>query len=246
MARLIHLVTYAGDILLLFMVLLSGTIRIQDWIFRQSAERLFDEIQSIEIGHTSFQKTRSILNRWGNSGVLVEPCTQQQCEIDITISKPTIWRNSSKFIPKMLPYYRFLGGHPAIVRADVHVWIGFVQAKHYSLAIEAPPFVSVDGRHLSQYVEGKISTEPEDDASHPVRQALDKHSEYQIGSNACLGCLEIHVTFTPAASSADVQRLSQINFSCLTRQHPCRTRGDLMPNAVSENSLEMQPSVAPL
>jgi hypothetical protein len=54
----------------------------------------------------------------------------------------------------------------------------------------------------------------------------------------------IHVKFTPAAVPADVRRLSQINFSCLTRQHPCRTREEIMPNATSGMSREMQPSRA--
>ncbi len=240
------LIAYAGGIVLLFLILFFVSIRIQDLVFRHHAERLFEDVQSIEIAQTSFQKARLILNRWSNSGVFVEPCTEQQCEFDITISKPITWRDNSISIPKMLPLYRLLGGHPAIVRADIHVRNGFVRARDYSLAIEAPPIVGIDGRSLSYYVEGKISTEPEVDTNGPARQATDRHLGYQIGSNACLGCLEIHVKFAPTAGSADVRRLSQINFSCLTRQHPCRTKEDLMPNAVSENLLEIRPSDAPL
>jgi hypothetical protein len=243
--RLLIFVAYGGGLLLLILVLLSVSVRIQEWVFRNRAEHLSIDIQSIDVTHTTFQQVSSILVRWDRSGGFVGPCSEQYCDFGIAISVPTIQRDNSKLIPILLPFYRLLGGHPAIARANVNVRNGFVHAKHYSLAIEAPPIVGADGRSLTYYVEGNISTEPQAGANNPVRLPTNRDPEYQIGSNACLGCVEIHVKFTPSADPADVRRLSQINFSCLTRQHPCRTKEDIMPVAASERSQEIRPSNAP-
>ena|SRR5579864_4859594 len=243
--RLLIFVAYSGGVLLLILAVLSVSVRIQDWVFRNRAERLFSDIQSIDITHTTFQEASSIFVGWDRSGGFVGPCSEHYCDFRIGISEPIIWRDNSKLIPILLLFYRFLGGHPAIARANVNVGNGFVQAKHYSLAIEAPPIVGADGRSLTYYVEGNISTEPQAGANDPVQLPINGHLQYQIGSNACLGCVEIHVKFTPSADPADVRRLSHINFSCLTRQHPCRTKEDIMPVAASERSQEIRPSNAP-
>jgi hypothetical protein len=56
------------------------------------------------------------------------------------------------------------------------------------------------------------------------------HPEYAVGSpSGCYGCLEAHVVFTPYADPADVRRLMDINFSCLTRWHPCQKQEDILP-----------------
>jgi hypothetical protein len=243
--RLLILAMYSGGLLLLILAVLSVSVRIQDWVFRHRAERLFDDIQSIDITHSTFQDVSSIFVRLDRSGGFVGLCSEQHCDFGIAISEPTIWRDNSKPIPILLRFYRLLGGHPAIARASINVRNGFVQAKHYSLAIEAPPVLGADGRSLTYYVEGNISTEPQANANDPVRLPMTSHPEYQIGSDACLGCVEIHVKFTSSADPADVRRLSHINFSCLTRQHSCRTKEDIMPIAASERSQELRPSNAP-
>jgi hypothetical protein len=154
------------------------------------------------------------------------PTAEEECVVIAT------WHDNSS--PLFVGFYRMLGGHPAVVRTEIKVRGGLVRAKRYSLAIEAPPFVGADGRSLTYYVEGNISTGPQADTYSPSQSAAIRQPEYQIGSNACLGCLEIHVSFTPSADPADVQRLSYINFACLTRQHACRTKQDIMPVAASE------------
>jgi hypothetical protein len=243
-ARLLIVVTYGAGLLLLVLILLSASVRIEDWVFRHRAERLFNDIQSIDVTQSTFQQVGSIFVRWDSSGDFVQPCSEQRCDFETEIIEPAVWHNDSTFFLIFLSFYRFLGGHPAIARANVVVQNGYVQAKHYSLSIEAPPVVGADGRSLIYYVEGNISTEPQTEANNPALQSVNGRPGYEIGSNACLGCVEIHVKFTPAALPADVRRLSQINFSCLTRQHPCCTREEIMPNAASGMSREIQPSRA--
>jgi hypothetical protein len=49
------------------------------------------------------------------------------------------------------------------------------------------------------------------------------------------------VMFTPDANPADVRRFMQFDFSCLTRWHPCVTRGDIMPSAWKQHLAEEAP-----
>jgi hypothetical protein len=237
---------FSAGLALLILVLLSVSVRIQDLAFRHRAERLFGDIESIDVTHATFREVASIFVRWDRFGGFVEPCSEQHCDFGAAIAGPIVWRDDSKLVPILPRFYRLLGGHPAIARANVDVRNGLVQAKHYSLAIEAPPVLDADGRTLTYYLQGSISTERGADAKHPAQPPANGRLEYQIGSNACLGCLEIHVIFTLSADVADVRRLSYINFSCLTRQHPCRTKDDIMPFASSESSQEIQPSHSPL
>lgn len=237
--RPLVLLAYSIGSVFLVLVVLSVAIRIQDWMFRSRAERLFRDVQSIEPLHTSFEQMDSIFGRWNDSASYRSPCSKKDCELDVGIVEP-IKRHSSKPFMGLLKLYRFLGGHPAIVRVYIKVTDGVVSSKRYSLAIEAPQVTDAEGRSPIYYVLGNISTE-----NPLVRPGPKRHPEYEIGSKPCLDCLEIHVSFTPFADPADVRRLSRINFSCLTRQHPCRTRSEIMPSAASESLKEDQLRAAP-
>jgi hypothetical protein len=231
--RVTDFLTWSGAALLLVLVLLFGWLRIQEWVFRHSAEQLFGEIQAVGF-HTTFQQLDSVFERWHGSVSYGTPCSKEACNFNIEIAEPITWRNDSRLIPALLSIYRTLGGHPAVARAAIRVRNGFVEAKRYGLSIEAPQGVAEKGRTLTYYVEANILTKPRDETFDPDGLTTSRHPEYQIGSVGCLGCLEIHVFFTPSADLADVERLSRINFACLTRQHPCRTKEDIMPIAARE------------
>src|SRR6202035_2872538 len=161
--KLLVLLTYGAGLLVLILVLLSGAVRIQEWIFRDRAERLFSDVQSIDPLHTTFHQTDSIFEPWRGSSYKL-PCSKQSCELNIGIVEPCKWRTSRLFL-SWLDLYRLLGGHPAIASASITVNDGVVFSKHYELVIEAPPVVGADGRSLTYYVEGNISTEPRSDTS---------------------------------------------------------------------------------
>jgi hypothetical protein len=233
--RLVVFLAYGSGSLLLILVLLSVAVRIQDWIFRDRAERLFNDIESIKPLHTTFGEMESIVAQWHGSGSYEVPCSKQNCQFSFGMVEPQVkWRDNSRLFLMLLDFYRFLGGHPTIVWASVNVEDGVVSAKGYTLSVEAPPYVNSEGRLVTYSVQGTVSTVSQTNAI--ILGMPD--ARYQIGSAACLGCWEIHVAFSPFADAADVRRLSHINFSCLTRQHPCRTRSDIMPIATSERLKE--------
>jgi hypothetical protein len=60
-----------------------------------------------------------------------------------------------------------------------------------------------------------------------------QHPEYYIGGYNRWPRL-VYVKFTPYADAAEIRRLAEFNFSCVTGHRACRTRQDIMPVAVSE------------
>jgi hypothetical protein len=65
------------------------------------------------------------------------------------------------------------------------------------------------------------------------------HPEYYVSTgrptSSTLGAL---AEFTPYADPADVKRLMDIDFSCLTRWRPCQTGADIAPTAWNEATAE--------
>jgi hypothetical protein len=62
-----------------------------------------------------------------------------------------------------------------------------------------------------------------------------RHPEYQIvGSNICTGCRLGEVNFTPFADPQDILRLTDLNFTCLTRWRHCTKQADILPTAWKE------------
>lgn len=63
------------------------------------------------------------------------------------------------------------------------------------------------------------------------------HPEYEMDSwSGC--CIDAQVIFTPYTDPTDVNRLMDINFSCLTSWHPCKTKADILPTAWNEYTAE--------
>lgn len=50
------------------LVIAVGTLRIQQWVLRQRAERLLADIQQIELRKTSFEGAQKQFARWGEWG----------------------------------------------------------------------------------------------------------------------------------------------------------------------------------
>jgi len=119
-----------------------------------------------------------------------------------------------------------------VVISGVKIENGLVSDHGYSVHLH---IFSREARPFNTYgfeLIGDIGT-----SETPRRRGIDPyHPTYAISwPSGCYGCTEISVSFTPAASPSDVHRLSQVNFSCLTRWlEPCRERADIMPAAWAE------------
>jgi hypothetical protein len=133
--------------------------------------------------------------------------------------------------------YMLMGGRPARVIAEVGMRSGVVWSKGFSVYIETywhniPDFAP--GRWFEYTLVAETRTVPNLDSSgrNSGDPQLTLHPSYVIDRpGGCEICVLGYVHFTPYADAGDIQRLSQLNLSCLTRLRPCRVEKDIMPSA---------------
>jgi hypothetical protein len=137
----------------------------------------------------------------------------------------------------LLRAYLHFGGHPA----KVSVWIGMrdgvVECDDLVVQIESsgrPSLWSIQGNSDEFTLIANFEGIDRFQSSRRFSSYFvpPSHPEYMIGRpGGCMGCMKGWVRFTGNADPADVQRLTQANFSCLTQWRPCLTQADIMPNA---------------
>lgn len=64
-------------------------------------------------------------------------------------------------------------------------------------------------------------------------------NRYRIGQpSRCMFCVEKWLIMTPLTPKTDRDRLAIINFSCLTRFHPCASAADILPNVAAQEAAD--------
>lgn len=216
------------------LVLLCATLQIEQRIFRYRAEQLYNDITAIQLRHTTFDELEPMLQRWNADVTHGTPCFKQHCDLAITIRHPIIMKPwNAKSFYALLNVYRKLGGRWAVAIARIHVRNGFVWGKDYLVGFDVAPFKDADGRMVSYYGQGLMSTMPRAD----TWRLMHDNPEFEIRlPTKCWACVDVR--FTPYADPQEVRRLSAFNFSCLTAWHPCRYRQDIAPAAFAELAKE--------
>jgi hypothetical protein len=247
--RLGRFLIYGGLSLLLVLILLVSAVHIEDRIFRSRAERLRDDILSIELRQTTFDQVDVFVKRWGDSSRRYGPCSKQHCDFYIDFTDPLFWNSGSKASLVAWHLHEWLGGHTSYARGIINVRNGFVWGKTYQIIVVVPTFMGPDGHLVSYGLIGRLTGVPRLDGGIEWPTSR-RHPEYQIHRpSGCMSCVMVDVEFTPFADPADVRRLAQFNFSCLTGRRACRTREDIMPAAMAqasrENGLDLNESEQP-
>ncbi|MGA2697320.1 MAG: hypothetical protein ABSE92_14750 [Terriglobales bacterium] len=220
-------IRFAIGIIALSCILIITT-RLQQYRVRFCASQLSSDLELLEVGKATLDQVRPLLQKW--NAAYEGQCTADRCDAVIEI-RDFGWAHADWAYWYSIPVYRCFGGRPSKIFAEVGIENGVVNRKALTLIVEV--FPDENERASAGYnLIAKTSFTPgladmdEDAPSHP----------YKIGRpTGCLGCVSIYTRLTPFASQADVKKLSQINFSCLTRWlSPCRSRQDIMPAAWAE------------
>jgi len=216
-------------------LLLTATIRIQQYELLNRAKRLKGDIDRVEAERATLREVRVLLRRWnvdyGDSG----SCSPEECRAGITICD-FAYTHSGFFSrhQRLFRTYGVLGGRPAMVRAAVAVHNGLVRSKSFAMYIEVFPEEShaAGNTPLGYSLIGEMTVLQR----LPPERAARSHNGYWIGwPGGCEVCIAIEVHATREASAEDVRRLSRFDFSCLARWlRPCRDKGDIMPTAWEE------------
>ncbi|HEX5422601.1 MAG TPA: hypothetical protein VFW94_03565 [Candidatus Acidoferrales bacterium] len=195
-------------------------IRIERRILRGRAEALMADMQSITLRHTTFQQVQPIFVRWRRWGKFVRPCSPARCEFDIRLhgldSRPDryLYRDRAIFDLASL-----VGESPTAISARIGVLNGVVSSEQIGFAIETP------GHLLSAQAASSAHIDL------PAAAGATTHAEYAVWSPPNFPDM-VRLEFTPSADPSQIHRLMAIDFSCLTRWHPCQSRNQIMPAAM--------------
>lgn len=245
--------------------------QIEQHIFRRRAERLLAEIQALELRSTPWPEALDRFRHWAGEEKFGDVCDQHQCSFEITLLEPVYgfvsksyffghlddylrWR--LKLTYQMGPFaraeqaavqaYMAAGGRPAKLAASVGMRDGIVWSKGFEVIIETY-WHNVPGFYGGGWGEYTLIA-----AAHSVPRfyrygsenpQLRLHPNYEIGRpGGCEICELGWAHFTPYAASADIQRLMQLDLSCLTRIRPCLGQSDIIPSAWAQYLAEIRPA----
>lgn len=212
---------------MIFLVL-AAAIRMDQYALRWRGERLLSDIRSLELRKSTYADARRVMDRWrdeSKEGV----CRPSWCDFDISLGdfllRHVVFLHDH---PRAFDTYRRLGGRYAWVLSSIRVRDGIVWEKNIQLYVGSTSVPEPDGSRFDFTLIGRAGTNRLDWVS-------PRHPEYRIGSpGGCSGCREGYVLFTPFADPADVRRLMDMNFDCVTRWHPCTEQADILPTAWKE------------
>ena len=213
-------------------LLLAAAIRVDQYVLRYRAERLQSDIRSLELRKSTFADARRLEDRWFDN-TKEKACRPSWCDLDISLNN-----TSARHLEFLLNHlavraiYHSLGGRVAGAYASIQVRDNVLWGKGVGLGIETLD-TEPDGRSVEFELVGSIGTD-----SSPWGRA--RHPEYQIGRpSACTSCVDGWVKFTPFADPRDVLRLTDLNFTCITRWRHCTEQADILPTAWKELRAEI-------
>lgn len=209
------------------LILLTGAIRLDQFLLRWRAKRLQSDVRSLEFRKSTYADARRIEDRWWDNtreGV----CRPHWCDLGIYLQNA-----GSRHLgflanhPAVFAFYHTLGGRSAAVYSYIGVRDGLLLEKGIRLSVEASS-IRPDGTRVEYELIGSIDT-----AS--PKWVSARHPEYQIGGpSGCMNCKAGWVRFTSFADPKDVLRLTDINFACITSWRACKQQADILPKAWKE------------
>lgn len=208
----------------------AAFVQIQQHVLRWRAEHLLADVRSLELGKSTWTDAQKIMYRWGAWGSYEGSCTQARCSYQINL--PDIFTRIQNHFPSeccfwMWQSYRFLGGRDSFALARVEVIDGLVWGKDYNLMMTVS--ASDDQNGFEYVLSASADTAWRTKDFHFIHEP--PHSEFEIGHpDACEGCKEALIRFTPFVDPQIVNGLMDFNFDCLTRRRPCTDQMDIMPS----------------
>lgn len=186
----------------------------------------------LELRKSTYADARRIVDRWRRESRDLGPYRGEWCDVEISFSN-FAW-NQSTFIlntPVRSRIFRWLVARPAAVDATIRVRNSVVLGKTIEEYVTGPCDES-NGFAFCRTVMGRART--------GERRFIDsRHPEYSIfRPSGCLGCVDAQVVFSPYANPADVRRLTDLNFACITQWSPCETESDILPTAWAQSETE--------
>jgi hypothetical protein len=216
-------------------LILAVAIRADQYLLRRNAERLLADLKSLEMRRSTYRDARQVMDRWSEEMHLEGPCQPYKCDArisldDFFIGHQKLFANHQSLAYGLRYLYRLLGGRPATIHGDIRVRKNVVWGKGIRAVVVSHFRRTVDEDSYDYTLVGEAGS-----GSPMTISSL--HPEYGVDSWAGC-CIDAQVIFTPYTDPADVNRLMDIDFSCLTRRTPCKTQAEILPTAWNESVAE--------
>jgi len=220
--KILRVVGWVIAALCAIVLVLSVAIHVDRYVLRRKAEHLLADLKSLEMRKSTYQDARVVMNRWKDSIHQEDSCQPSRCDVqialrDIFTQHQAILANHQKLAYVFGSIYRFLGARTAMIDGTIRVRRNIVWGKGI--------------RALTESSNMRILTGEAGSGSPMTISSL--HPEYGVDSWAGC-CIDAQVIFTPYTDPADVNRLMDIDFSCLTRSIPCKEKAEILPTAWNE------------
>ncbi len=224
------------SLLVIYLVLLA-TVQISQRITRRRAEHLLSDLRGLQLERSSWSDAQALMQRWGRWGHYEGTCDADHCDYGIQfdpvrmVTGPIViserffnlFSRSEKMATTML------GAHLPYVEGGFRLQNNLVIGTWFSLGTNIP----VGGQLMGRV----IGTRTRDLEPYDLWPEKDPHSEYRTVLRT--GTIGLFFTeFTAATKQEDVEWLTAVNFSCITRWVPCREMGDSLPSAWAKFTAE--------
>ena len=199
------------------------------YLFRNRAEKLFADFQTIQVSRSSAADAQLVIRKWARYGSVISNCNGNLCRAQLKMNQtlPAFFcgqadggvRNTPAIIAD------FLGFRNEGVGFDFTTENGVVTQKGFGLNVALPvvewyrwnnsyiPDLAVWSSEAAKFREFEQPS-----ASHPFRIARNIRGVYGMG-----------ITFTPEETASEQTELMHFRFSCLTQFLPCQSLGDILP-----------------
>jgi len=218
-------------------LVVAALTQIEQHVLRRRAERLLADVRSVEIHRATLSDVQKLSRKWGHLAHYEGNCTENACILEISWNDFYLRHVESFSRFNVLHFFLLAGGRPEQIKARVTVDNGVASGKGFYLVVGA----------IGDWAQGRWWDYPLMGNAYSLSSFAGNyrppatHPDYIVGKpGGCDGpCREVHFIFSPCADSATVNRLMQIDLSCLTRWiHPCRAEGDIMPSAWAQYELD--------
>lgn len=216
-------------------LILAVAIRVDQYLLRRNAERLLADLKSLEMRKSTYRDARLVIDRWSEEMHQEGPCQPYRCDARISLGDFLVRHRELFANHQRLAYgwgyvCRLLGARPAMIDGSIRMRRNIVWGKGIRATVLSHFRRTVDEDSYDYTLVGEAGS-----GSPMTISSL--HPEYGVDSwSGC--CIDAQVIFTPYTDPADVNRLMDIDFSCLTRRTPCKTKADILPTAWNESVAE--------
>jgi hypothetical protein len=225
------------SLLVIYLVLLAA-VQISQRITRRRAEHLLSDLRGLQLERSSWSDAQTLMQHWGRWGHYEGTCDADHCDYwihfdslgGVTWPTATSVRFSNSLFSRAAEMATTaLNAHLPYVEGGFRLQNNLVIETSFSLVLNTP----ARGEIMSRVT----GTRTRDIEPYDLWPEKDPHSEYRTVLRS--GTMGYFFTqFTAATKQEDVEWLTAVNFSCITRWVPCREMGDLLPSAWAKFTAE--------